>query len=274
MALPRCGAAAASGTAQSSQVGNDRRRIVGKDIFRLRKRIASVESMTAALLLAEPEPAIRGYLERQLQSDGFHVLHAAFGGEALALAERSRPDLVLCSELEALLRACVEGEPGRKRGNCDVPVIVLGPAKGGRGRPRARVPARRRRLPPTARSSTTSSSRASAPCSGGSPSAGAAAAARGRRPRHPPPGPCSVTVHGDVVHLAGKEFELLVRARRRAEARLHEGRAASRRLGLSLLHSARGRSTEQSLLRQKLKRGNGRPLCVVNVGGVGYKLVD
>ena len=39
--------------------------------------------MTAALL-AEPEPAIRGYLERQLQSDGFHVLNATFGGEALA----------------------------------------------------------------------------------------------------------------------------------------------------------------------------------------------
>ena len=53
--------------------------------------------MTAALLLAEPEPAIRGYLERQLQSDGFHVLNAAFGGEALALAERTRPDLVLCA---------------------------------------------------------------------------------------------------------------------------------------------------------------------------------
>ena len=60
--------------------------------------------MTAALLLAEPESAIRGYLERQLQSDGFHVLQAAFGGEALALAERNRPDLVLCSELELCAR--------------------------------------------------------------------------------------------------------------------------------------------------------------------------
>ena len=68
--------------------------------------------MTAALLLAEPEPAIRGYLERQLQSDGFHVLQAAFGGEALALAERTRPDLVLCSELELCARLR-EGEPGQ-----------------------------------------------------------------------------------------------------------------------------------------------------------------
>src|SRR5215208_1487815 len=82
--------------------------------------------MTAAVLLAEPEPTIRGYLERQLQNDGFHVLQAAFGGEALALAERTRPDLVLCSELELCARLR-EGEPGRTW-NRNVPVIVLGPA--------------------------------------------------------------------------------------------------------------------------------------------------
>src|SRR5215213_11365833 len=81
--------------------------------------------MTAAVLLAEPEPTIRGYLERQLQNDGFHVLQAAFGGEALALAERTRPDLVLCSELELCARLR-EGEPGRSWDR-DVPVIVLGP---------------------------------------------------------------------------------------------------------------------------------------------------
>ena len=68
--------------------------------------------MTAALLLAEPEPATRGYLERQLASDGFHVLQAAFGGEALALAERTRPDIVLCSELD-LCDRLRQGEPGR-----------------------------------------------------------------------------------------------------------------------------------------------------------------
>ena len=81
--------------------------------------------MTAALLLAESEPASRGYLERQLASDGFHVLPAAFGGEALALAERTRPDLVLCTELDLCSRLR-EGEPGRTWDR-DVPVIVLGP---------------------------------------------------------------------------------------------------------------------------------------------------
>ena len=83
--------------------------------------------MPAAVLVAEPEPEIRGYLERQLESDGFHVLKAAFGGEALALVERSRPDLVLCSELELCTRLR-EGEPGRTW-NRNVPVIVLGPAE-------------------------------------------------------------------------------------------------------------------------------------------------
>src|SRR5688572_26338514 len=81
--------------------------------------------MTAALLLAEPEPTTRGYLERQLANDGFHVLQATFGGEALALAERTRPDLVLCAELDLCSRLR-EGEPGRTW-NRDVPVIVLGP---------------------------------------------------------------------------------------------------------------------------------------------------
>ena len=69
--------------------------------------------MTAALLLAEPEPAIRGYLERQLQSDGFHVLHATFGGEALALAERTRPDLVLCSGFSSAMGFAEASPVGR-----------------------------------------------------------------------------------------------------------------------------------------------------------------
>jgi DNA-binding response OmpR family regulator len=74
--------------------------------------------MTAAVLLAEPEPAIRGYLEWQLQSDGFHVHQAAFGGEALVLAERTRPDLVLCSELDCA-RGCARASPaGRGTATC------------------------------------------------------------------------------------------------------------------------------------------------------------
>ena len=72
--------------------------------------------MTSALLLAEPESATRGFLERHLRQDGFEVLEAV-DGEAFALAELSRPDLVLASDSLAL-ELC--------RRVSDVPVIVLG----------------------------------------------------------------------------------------------------------------------------------------------------
>jgi DNA-binding response OmpR family regulator len=72
--------------------------------------------MTSALLLAEPETATRGFLERHLRQDGFNVVEA-IDSEALELAERSRPDLVLASDSLAL-ELC-------RRGG-DVPVIVIG----------------------------------------------------------------------------------------------------------------------------------------------------
>src|SRR5438477_10797108 len=63
--------------------------------------------MSTALLLAEPEPNTRGFLERHLTSDGFQVVD----GEA-------RPDLVLLGDSAAL------DECRARHG--DVPVIVLG----------------------------------------------------------------------------------------------------------------------------------------------------
>jgi DNA-binding response OmpR family regulator len=72
--------------------------------------------MTSALLLAEPESATRGFLERHLRQDGFDVFEAV-DGEALELAARARPDLVLASDALAI-------ELCRRVGN--VPVIVLG----------------------------------------------------------------------------------------------------------------------------------------------------
>ena len=68
--------------------------------------------MAAALIVAEPEGATRGFLERQLVQDGFQVAPAVAAGEALDLAERLRPDLVLLAELELCLRLR-RGEPGR-----------------------------------------------------------------------------------------------------------------------------------------------------------------
>jgi DNA-binding response OmpR family regulator len=79
--------------------------------------------MTAALLLAEPETTVGVFLERHLIDDGFEVVRVEMGDEALELAERERPDLVL-AELE-ICRRLREGAPGRKWDR-DVPVIVLG----------------------------------------------------------------------------------------------------------------------------------------------------
>ena len=90
--------------------------------------------MSAAVLLAEPEPRARGLLERQLATAGFSVACAGAGNEALFLAEKASPDLVLlgqelpdASAIE-LCQRLREGEPGRFW-NREVPVIVLGGAE-------------------------------------------------------------------------------------------------------------------------------------------------
>jgi len=224
--------------------------------------------MTAALLLAEPEPTIRGYLERQLQSDGFHVLHATFGGEALALAERTRPDLVLCSELELCARLR-EGEPGRTW-NRNVPVIVLGPAGADavdrvrafqRGaddylhRPVvydelvARIRAVLRRVAPPAPSRIEV----------------------GELTVDPPAR--VVTVRGQAVHLAGKEFELLAALAADPHRVFTKDELLRDVWGYRSFTRTRTLDSHVSRLRSKLEREPGDRF-VVNVWGVGYKLVD
>ena len=79
--------------------------------------------MRAALLLADPDPHEPGYLSRNLSSDGFDVVEAGWSAQALDIAERSRPDIVLAAEPELCARLR-EGEPGR-RWDRNVPVIVL-----------------------------------------------------------------------------------------------------------------------------------------------------
>jgi DNA-binding response OmpR family regulator len=74
-----------------------------------------------ALLLAEPEPAVRGFLERQLRNDGFDVVSCE---RAEQLPRAADPDVLLLGDAEALDRGVVP----------DCPVIVLGGAD-----PEARV---------------------------------------------------------------------------------------------------------------------------------------
>ena len=68
-----------------------------------------------ALLLAEPEAAMRSFLERQLSSDGFDVL-AFSNPDDLPFA--ADPDVLVLGDPEALDRCVVKG----------CPVIVLGSA--------------------------------------------------------------------------------------------------------------------------------------------------
>src|SRR5437870_13279442 len=79
--------------------------------------------MNAAVLLAEPEPSTREFLERHLADDGFDVLGAEAEREALELLERLKPSRVLSSP--ELCRRLREGEAGRTRGRAG-PVIGLG----------------------------------------------------------------------------------------------------------------------------------------------------
>ena len=224
--------------------------------------------MTAALLLAEPEPATRGYLERQLVKDGFHVLQAAFGGEALALAERARPDLVLCSELDLCARLR-EGEPGRTW-NRDVPVIVLGPEEADavdrvrafqRGaddylhRPvvydelLARIRAVLRRTAPPAVEIV---------------EVGDLTIDRLAR---------VVAVRGETVRLAGKEFELLSALAAEPHRVFTKDELLRDVWGYRSFTRTRTLDSHVSRLRQKLERVPDDRF-VVNVWGVGYKLVE
>ena len=77
-------------------------------------RAPSLGGMTA-LLLAEPEPAVRGFLERQLRNDGFDVVSCE---RAEQLPRAADPDVLVLGDAEALDRGVVP----------DCPVIVLGSA--------------------------------------------------------------------------------------------------------------------------------------------------
>jgi DNA-binding response OmpR family regulator len=224
--------------------------------------------MRSALLLAEPEEATRGFLERHLTDDGFDVLGAAADGEALALAEQAKPDLVLLSELE-LCRRLREGEPGRSW-NRDVPVIVLAPeetdtvdrvrafARGADDvveRPfqydelLARIRAVLRRAAPPLRESF---------------EAGDLVVDRRTR---------GVTVRGEAVDLAGREFELLAKLASDPRRVFTKDELLREVWGFRSLGRTRTLDSHASRLRRKLNRAAGDQF-VVNVWGVGYRLLE
>ena len=232
--------------------------------------------MSTALLLAEPELSTRTFLHRHLAGDGFEVMEARAGCEALDLAERGRPDLVLlgtalpdASGLE-LCERLREGEPGRSWDR-HVPVILLGEPEAdavdrvrafARGcddyvaRPfeyeellaRIRAVLRRVSRPPDDRLE-----------------AGDVVVDRPTR---------RVTVGGQRVALAGKEYELLVKLASEPERVFTKDELLRDVWGYRSLGRTRTLDSHASRLRRKLAAaGSGRHDYVVNEWGVGYRLL-
>lgn len=231
--------------------------------------------MSTALLLADSEPDTRGFLERHLTDDGFEVVGATAGGEALELAERARPDLVLlgtslpdASGLE-LCRRLREGEPGRSW-NRDVPVILLGhPDADARDRVRAFArgcddfvakPFHYEELVARIHAIL----RRTSPSPGDRLEAGEIVVDRPTR---------RVTVRGRLVVLAGKEYELLAKLATAPERVFTKEELLREVWGYRSLGRTRTLDSHASRLRRKLAAPSDGPRYVENVWGVGYRLL-
>ena len=214
---------------------------------------------------------MRGFLERHLASDGFDVVGAAACGEALELAERARPDLVLLGTplpdapgLEPC-RRLREGEPGRTW-NRDVALIVLGANADDRVRALQHCddfvakPFVYDELLARIRAVLRRALRAH----GDVLEAGEVVV--DKRTRH-------VSVHGQAVTLSGKEFELLARLAEDPQ-RVFPKQELLRDVWGFRSPSARTRTLDShaSRLRRKLDAAGGGPY-VLNVWGVGYRLL-
>ncbi len=207
--------------------------------------------MSAALLLSEPQPEARGFLERHLTSDGFQVV-----------GEEVRPDLVLLGDSAGL-------EECRAR-HGDVPVIVLGePESDAVDRVRAlergcddflarpfdyeellaRIRAVLRRTSPADHETRR---------------AGPITADLATR---------SVKVDGVPVALAGKEYELLLKLMTDATRVFTKEQLLREVWGFRSLGRTRTLDSHASRLRRKLAAA-APGVFVINVWGVGYSLLE
>jgi DNA-binding response OmpR family regulator len=207
--------------------------------------------MSTALLLAEPQPDTRSFLERHLRNDGFQVV-----------GDETRPDLVLLGDTAAL------DEYRARHG--DVPVIVLGePESDAVDRVRAldrgcddflarpfvyeellaRIRAVLRRTLPAAHETRR---------------AGPVAADLATR---------RVTVGGRPITLAGKEYELLLKLMTDPTKVFTKEQLLREVWGFRSLGRTRTLDSHASRLRRKLAAAAPGPF-VLNVWGVGYRLLD
>jgi DNA-binding response OmpR family regulator len=207
--------------------------------------------MSTALLLAEPQPDTRSFLDRRLRNDGFQVV-----------GDETRPDLVLLGDTAAL------DEYRARHG--DVPVIVLGePESDAVDRVRAldrgcddflarpfvyeellaRIRAVLRRTLPAAHETRR---------------AGPVAADLATR---------RVTVGGRPITLAGKEYELLLKLMTDPTKVFTKEQLLREVWGFRSLGRTRTLDSHASRLRRKLAAAAPGPF-VLNVWGVGYRLLD
>jgi DNA-binding response OmpR family regulator len=216
----------------------------------------------SAVLIAEPEPNIRGYLVRHLADDGFDVVGAPDGDAAVAFAESARPDLVLLGDA-SILDLC------RERVG-DVPVIVLGREDAdavdrvrafARGcddflvRPFlydelvARIRAVLRRVAPAARDTIEIGPiRIDVPAR-------------------------SVMLDGNRIAIGGKEYELLLKLASDPRRVFRKEELLRDVWGFRSLGITRTLDSHASRLRRKLHLDGHEPF-VINVWGVGYKLLE
>jgi DNA-binding response OmpR family regulator len=223
--------------------------------------------MPSAVLVAEPESVTREYLGRQLRDDGFDVLDAARRSEALDLAERARPDVVLLAELELCLRLR-RGEPGRTWDR-NVPVILLAPSSD----PVERVRALDRGADdvigrPFAYEELLARIRAllRRSVAGTAEVLSAGDLVVDRRTRR-------VTVRDASVVLSAKEFDLLARLASDPNRVFTKEELLREVWGFRALGRTRTLESHASRLRRKLAVTDGDRF-VVNVWGVGYRLLE
>ena len=212
----------------------------------------------SAVLIAEPQPDVRGFLERHLAEDGFDVLGTDDRDAARELALSSQPDLVLLGDASA-----VEWFHG-------LPLIVIGGEDSdavdrvrafARGcddfvvRPFvydelvARINAVLRRARPSLRERV---------------DAGPISIERATR---------RVTVSGSRVDLAAREYELLLKLAGEPQRVFTKEELLREVWGFRSLGRTRTLDSHASRLRRKLQAVDPGPF-VINVWRVGYRLLD
>jgi DNA-binding response OmpR family regulator len=228
-----------------------------KDIWRCRSGRATVTPVSA-VLIAESEAGVRGFLERHLAQDGFDVVGTEDRDAALELASRAHPDLVLL------------GDPSALDAFPDVPVIVIG------GEESDAVD----RVRAFARGCDDFVAR---PFVYDELVARMHAVLRRVRPAEPErleAGPITVEyatrrvcVDGTRVDLAGKEYELLVKLAPEPYRVFTKEELLREVWDFRSLGRTRTLDSHASRLRRKLQAVAPGPF-VVNVWRIGYKLLD